>query len=103
VLGSFLFLWQYHHGFDITVVFFPLQARLIEGMIDQVDGVVHVSWVQSRVLGIEQVESFRSCVTGWIHGLGRSMLSVEAETPDFFLRDTKLGIFVIYSRRITVA
>jgi 26S proteasome regulatory subunit N9 len=37
------------------VFFLSLQARPIEGIIDQVDGVVHVSWGQPRVLGIDQV------------------------------------------------
>ncbi|PPD78875.1 hypothetical protein GOBAR_DD24195 [Gossypium barbadense] len=32
-------------------------VRLIEGIIDQVEGTIHVSWVQPRVLGIPQIKS----------------------------------------------
>jgi len=68
-------------SFDITMFFF-LQARLIEGIIDQVDGVVHVSWVQPRVLGIDQVKSLRDRLDTWIGKVNTTLLSVEAETPD---------------------
>ncbi|XP_066349163.1 26S proteasome non-ATPase regulatory subunit 13 homolog B-like isoform X1 [Miscanthus floridulus] len=59
-----------------------LSARLIEGIIDQVDGVVHVSWVQPRVLGIDQVKSLRDRLDTWIGKVNTTLLSVEAETPD---------------------
>jgi 26S proteasome regulatory subunit N9 len=80
VLGSF---WQYHHGLlTLLCFFFFLQARLIEGIIDQVDEVVHVSWVQPRVLGIDQVKSLRDRLDTWIGKVDATLLSVEAETPD---------------------
>ncbi|CAD6259792.1 unnamed protein product [Miscanthus lutarioriparius] len=59
-----------------------LSARLIEAIIDQVDGVVHVSWVQPRVLGIDQVKSLRDRLDTWIGKVNTTLLSVEAETPD---------------------
>nr|CAB3485620.1 unnamed protein product [Digitaria exilis] len=43
-----------------------LSARLIEGIIDQVDGTVHVSWVQPRILGIDQVKSLRDRLDTWV-------------------------------------
>jgi 26S proteasome regulatory subunit N9 len=79
VLGSF---WQYHHGLLTLLCFFFLQARLVEGNIDQVDEVVHVSWVQPRVLGIDQVKSLRDRLDTWIGKVDATLLSVEAETPD---------------------
>ncbi|GJN23941.1 hypothetical protein PR202_gb11638 [Eleusine coracana subsp. coracana] len=59
-----------------------LSAHLIEGIIDQVDGIVHVSWVQPRVLGIEQVKSLRDRLDTWVGKVHTTLLSVEAETPD---------------------
>uniref|UniRef100_A0A453CVV7 PCI domain-containing protein n=1 Tax=Aegilops tauschii subsp. strangulata TaxID=200361 RepID=A0A453CVV7_AEGTS len=43
-----------------------LSAHLIEGIIDGVDGTVHVSWAQPRVLGIDQVKSLRDRLDTWV-------------------------------------
>ncbi|XP_051226347.2 LOW QUALITY PROTEIN: 26S proteasome non-ATPase regulatory subunit 13 homolog B [Lolium perenne] len=59
-----------------------LSAHLIEGIIDEVDGTVHVSWVQPRVLGIDQVKSLRDRLDTWVGKVHTTVLSVEAETPD---------------------
>lgn len=59
-----------------------LSARLIEGIIDQVDGVVHVSRVKPRVLGIDQVKCLHDRLDTWIGKVDTILLSVEAETPD---------------------
>ncbi|XP_077234908.1 26S proteasome non-ATPase regulatory subunit 13 homolog A-like [Tasmannia lanceolata] len=59
-----------------------LSVHLIEGIIDQVDGTVHVSWVQPRVLGIPQIKSLHSRLDRWLERVHTSLLSVEAEIPD---------------------
>ncbi|KAL8150510.1 hypothetical protein V2J09_020318 [Rumex salicifolius] len=59
-----------------------LSVHLIEGIIDQVDGTVHVSWVQPRVLGIQQIKSLRDRLDSWVDKVRTALLSVEAETPD---------------------
>ncbi|PIA43411.1 hypothetical protein AQUCO_01900061v1 [Aquilegia coerulea] len=59
-----------------------LSVHLIEGIIDQVEGTVHVSWVQPRVLGIPQVKSLRDRLDNWLDKVHTALLSVEAETPD---------------------
>ncbi|CAN4091010.1 unnamed protein product [Withania somnifera] len=59
-----------------------LSVHLIEGIIDQVEGTVHVSWVQPRVLGITQVKSLRDRLDNWVDKVHTALLSVEAETPD---------------------
>lgn len=59
-----------------------LQAHLIEGIIDQVEGTVYVSWVQPRVLGIPQIKSLRDRLDNWVDKVHTALLSVEAETPD---------------------
>ncbi|PHT48726.1 26S proteasome non-ATPase regulatory subunit 13 -like protein B [Capsicum baccatum] len=59
-----------------------LSVHLIEGIIDQVEGTVHVSWVQPRVLGIPQIKSLRDRLDSWVDKVHTALLSVEAETPD---------------------
>nr|XP_009611841.1 26S proteasome non-ATPase regulatory subunit 13 homolog B-like [Nicotiana tomentosiformis] len=59
-----------------------LSVHLIEGIIDQVEGTVHVSWVQPRVLGITQIKSLRDRLDNWVDKVHTALLSVEAETPD---------------------
>ncbi|XP_057478246.1 26S proteasome non-ATPase regulatory subunit 13 homolog A-like isoform X2 [Actinidia eriantha] len=59
-----------------------LSVHLIEGIIDQVEGNVHVSWVQPRVLGIPQIKSLRDRLDNWVDKVHTALLSVEAETPD---------------------
>ncbi|KAL8498550.1 hypothetical protein ACS0TY_021763 [Phlomoides rotata] len=59
-----------------------LSVHLIEGIIDQVEGTVHVSWVQPRVLGIGQIKSLRDRLDTWVDKVHTALLSVEAETPD---------------------
>ncbi|KAM6556546.1 hypothetical protein CsatB_003565 [Cannabis sativa] len=59
-----------------------LSVHLIEGIIDQVDGTVHVSWVQPRVLGIPQIKSLRDRLDNWLDKVHTALVSIEAETPD---------------------
>ncbi|KAJ6854193.1 26S proteasome non-ATPase regulatory subunit 13-like protein B [Iris pallida] len=59
-----------------------LSVHLIEGIIDQVEGTVHVSWVQPRVLGIPQIKSLRDRVDSWLGKVHTALLSVETETPE---------------------
>ncbi|GAV75187.1 LOW QUALITY PROTEIN: hypothetical protein CFOL_v3_18666, partial [Cephalotus follicularis] len=59
-----------------------LQVHLIEGIIDQVESTVHVSWVQPRVLGIPQIKSLRDHLDNWLDKVHTALLSIEAETPD---------------------
>ncbi|XP_042005468.1 26S proteasome non-ATPase regulatory subunit 13 homolog B-like [Salvia splendens] len=59
-----------------------LSVHLIEGIIDQVEGTVYVSWVQPRVLGIHQIRSLRDRLDNWVDKVHTALLSVEAETPD---------------------
>ncbi|GMH09170.1 hypothetical protein Nepgr_011010 [Nepenthes gracilis] len=59
-----------------------LSVHLIEGIIDQVEGTVHVSWVQPRVLGIPQIKSLCNRLDNWLDKVHTALLSVEAEMPD---------------------
>ncbi|KAL9663902.1 hypothetical protein QQ045_019296 [Rhodiola kirilowii] len=62
-----------------------LSVHLIEGIIDQVEGTVYVSWVQPRVLGIPQIKSLRDRLDSWLGKVHTALLSVEAETPDLVM------------------
>jgi 26S proteasome regulatory subunit N9 len=59
-----------------------LSVHLIEGILDQVNGTVYVSWAQPRVLGIPQIKSLRDQLDSWVDKVHTTLLSVEAETPD---------------------
>ncbi|KAM0934474.1 putative proteasome component (PCI) domain, 26S Proteasome non-ATPase regulatory subunit 13 [Dioscorea sansibarensis] len=59
-----------------------LSVHLIEGIIDQVENTVYVSWVQPRVLGIPQIKSLRDRLDIWLGKVHSALLSVETETPD---------------------
>lgn len=59
-----------------------LSVRLIEGTIDQVDGVVRVSWVQPRVLLLPQVRELQGRLTGWIDKVHATRLALEGEAPE---------------------
>ncbi|KAG6633735.1 26S proteasome non-ATPase regulatory subunit 13 homolog A-like [Carya illinoinensis] len=59
-----------------------LSVHLIEGIIDQVEGTVHVSWVQPRVLGIPQIQSLRDRLDNWMDKVRKALVSIEAETPN---------------------
>ncbi|KAL3676938.1 hypothetical protein R1sor_026886 [Riccia sorocarpa] len=59
-----------------------LSVHLIEGVIDQVEGTVRVSWVQPRVLGIPQITALRDRLDTWLQKVHTTLLAVEAETPD---------------------
>lgn len=62
-----------------------MQVHLIEGIIDQVEGTVYISWVQPRVLGIPQIKSLRNRLDSWVDKVHTALFSVEAEIPDLFV------------------
>ncbi|KAJ0719520.1 putative 26S Proteasome non-ATPase regulatory subunit 13 [Helianthus annuus] len=59
------------------------QVHLIEGMIDGVDGTVHVSWVQLRVLGMTQITFLRHRLDDWLGKVQWVIMSLETGTPEF--------------------
>uniref|UniRef100_A0A7S0R011 PCI domain-containing protein n=1 Tax=Pyramimonas obovata TaxID=1411642 RepID=A0A7S0R011_9CHLO len=59
-----------------------LSVHLIEGVIDQVDATVAVSWVQPRVLGLQQISELRSRLDGWLDKVHSTLLTVDSETPE---------------------
>ncbi|KAG6521413.1 26S proteasome non-ATPase regulatory subunit 13 homolog B-like [Zingiber officinale] len=64
-----------------------LSVHLIEGIVDQVEGTVYVSWVQPRVLGIPQIKSLHDRLDSWVGKVRTALSTVEAETPDLLGHD----------------
>ncbi|KAL9665432.1 hypothetical protein QQ045_020852 [Rhodiola kirilowii] len=62
-----------------------IEVHLIEGIIDQVEGTVYISWEQPRVLGIPQIKSLRDRLDSWLGKVHTALLSVKAETPDLVI------------------
>ncbi|EFN57715.1 hypothetical protein CHLNCDRAFT_21334 [Chlorella variabilis] len=56
-----------------------LALHLIEGVIDQVDGSVQVSWVQPRILTLPQIEGLRARLDGWVDKVSGAALTLENE------------------------
>lgn len=73
----FLLLWIWY-----VILYWLMQVHLIEGILDQVNGTVYVSWAQPRVLGIPQIKLLRDQLDSWVDKVHTTLLSVEAETPD---------------------
>lgn len=56
---------------------------LIKGVIDGVEGKVHVSWIMPRVLLPEQVEQMRKGLERWSESVGETLKEVRSATPEF--------------------
>jgi 26S proteasome regulatory subunit N9 len=61
-----------------------LSCKLIKGSIDQVDGIVRVTWVQPRVLDSSQLQELVSRLDGWEKKVNSTLLYVEEQTPELF-------------------
>ncbi|KAL8226762.1 hypothetical protein R6Q57_016594 [Mikania cordata] len=59
-----------------------LSADLMEGVIDEVDGTVHVTWVRPRYLGITQIKYLRNQLANWLGKVQGVITSVETLTPE---------------------
>jgi 26S proteasome regulatory subunit N9 len=56
-----------------------LSLHLIEGIIDQVDGTMQVSWVQPRILTLPQIEGLSTRLDVWVDKVGGAALTLENE------------------------
>jgi 26S proteasome regulatory subunit N9 len=61
-----------------------LSLKLIKGKIDQVGQVVNVTWVQPRVLGLEQIAKMRDRLDDWAKRVNTTLNFVEQGTPELF-------------------
>ncbi|KAI3438613.1 hypothetical protein D9Q98_001036 [Chlorella vulgaris] len=56
-----------------------LALHLVEGVIDQVDGSVQVSWVQPRILTLPQINGLRARLDGWVDKVSSAAMTLENE------------------------
>ncbi len=56
-----------------------LSKHLIEGILDQVDGTVSVTWVQPRVLTLPQIVGLKDRLCGWIAKVDSAAVVLEEE------------------------
>ncbi|TDH70696.1 hypothetical protein CCR75_008209 [Bremia lactucae] len=61
-----------------------LSCKLIKGSIDEVDGIVRVTWVQPRVLDNSQLQKLVTRLDGWEKKVNSTLLYVEEQTPELF-------------------
>ncbi|KXZ53762.1 hypothetical protein GPECTOR_6g679 [Gonium pectorale] len=57
-----------------------LALHLIEGVIDEVDGAVNVTWVTPRILTTEQLAGLKSRLDGWVGKVAAVASSLESES-----------------------
>jgi len=56
-----------------------MALHLIEGVIDQVEGAVAVTWVAPRVLTMPEVDALRARLDAWVSKVGATTLALEQE------------------------
>jgi 26S proteasome regulatory subunit N9 len=61
-----------------------MSKGLIKGKIDQVDELVHISWLKPRVLDRQQLDTLHGKLKVWQDSVGATLGFIESETPDLF-------------------
>lgn len=56
-----------------------LSKHLMEGVIDQVDGTVSITWVQPKVLTLPQIIGLKDRLCGWISKVDQATVVLEEE------------------------
>jgi len=59
-----------------------LSLNLVRGTIDEVDQLVHLTWVQPRVLGKDQIISLRGKLDGWCRDIQQMEKLMENKAHD---------------------
>ncbi|KAL6066895.1 26S proteasome non-ATPase regulatory subunit 13 [Balamuthia mandrillaris] len=59
-----------------------LSLKLLRGQIDQLTQTVNVTWVQPRVLGMEQISTMKDRLDDWTKKVHDTLLLVEQGTPE---------------------
>jgi len=62
-----------------------LSLGLIKGSIDEVNQMVHITWVQPRVLDIQQITSLRGMLGTWSEKVKSSVYLVEDQVPELLV------------------
>lgn len=59
-----------------------ISLNLVRGSIDEVDSVVNLTWVQPRVLDIEQIKAMNNRIREWAEAVNKTVLDVEKQIPE---------------------
>eukprot|EP01102_Stenamoeba_stenopodia_P013140 TRINITY_DN4217_c0_g1_i1.p1 TRINITY_DN4217_c0_g1~~TRINITY_DN4217_c0_g1_i1.p1 ORF type:complete len:385 (+),score=86.79 TRINITY_DN4217_c0_g1_i1:190-1344(+) len=62
-----------------------LSLKLVKGVIDQVEETVTFTWVQPRVLDIQQVAGLKDRLGNWATTVNQTLIMLEGETPELFV------------------
>jgi len=62
-----------------------LSLKLVKGVIDQVEETVTFTWVQPRVLDINQVAGLKDRLGNWATTVNQTLIMLEGETPELFV------------------
>ncbi|KAJ3179719.1 26S proteasome regulatory subunit [Gaertneriomyces sp. JEL0708] len=54
-----------------------MRVGLVKGNIDEVEGVVNITWVQPRILSSEQIKTIRDRLAGWSDAVKSRVLDLE--------------------------
>jgi 26S proteasome regulatory subunit N9 len=61
-----------------------MSLGLIRGLMDEVEQLVHVSWVQPRVLDNDQLRHLSLRLDDWKKRVDTALLHIEEQTPELF-------------------
>lgn len=61
-----------------------MSLKLVKGVMDEVEKVVHVSWVQPRVLEKSQLTRLAERLGEWRGRVDEAHVYVEEQTPELF-------------------
>lgn len=71
------------HAFQVELlVMKALSLKLLKGKIDQLNQVFNVTWVQSRVLGLDHIKKMRDSLQEWTSKVDKTSLYIEQGTPE---------------------
>jgi len=62
-----------------------MSLDLIRGSIDQIDQTVTVTWVQPRILNLDQIQTIRDKTKQWVGSVYSTLRVMETETPELLV------------------
>jgi len=76
---------QVPHDQVELLVMKALSLGLVKGSIDEVEQVVHMTWVQPRVLDLNQISHMRDRLSEWCEKVKTQVFTVEDQAPELLV------------------